>query len=120
MPNDSGSEWVQAFSGADLWEGEARTVELRREQVLLARLLGGGVRAYQGICPHQETLLALGEFDWDAGIVTCAAHHWQFRLEDGTGVNPDNCRLFRYEVRLDGDTINLGFPDGRPPRERPR
>ena len=112
MQSSAAVNWVEVASLDDLWEGEALDVEVDGEHVLIVHLPGGKVRAYQGVCPHQDYLLMDGEFDWEKGVLTCGAHHWQFRLEDGQALNPANCQLFRYEVRVDGNRILLGVPAG--------
>ena len=56
--------WVSASALDDLWEGDLLDVEVEGEQVMLVHLLEGGVKAYQGMCPHQEILLADGKVDW--------------------------------------------------------
>ena len=64
---------------------------------------GGEVRAYQGICPHQDIPLVEGTFD--AGLLVCRAHQWVFDAHTGEGINPGNCRLAEYPVRVDGDDV---------------
>lgn len=104
-------EWVRVAKEEDLWEGELLEVGSGRDTAIVIRLPGGEVRAYQGICPHQETLLADGDVDVERGILTCSSHLWQFRLSDGTGVNPASCRLARYDVRLQDGYVYLRYPE---------
>lgn len=104
--------WVRVAHEDDLWEGELLEVGSGRDTAIVLRLPGGEIRAYQGICPHQETLLADGDLDLERGILTCTAHTWQFRIADGTGVNPANCHLVRYDVRIDQGEIHLRYPEG--------
>ncbi|MER3424397.1 MAG: (2Fe-2S)-binding protein [Nitrospiraceae bacterium] len=114
MQSSSTAQWVEVARLDDLWEGESIDIEVDGEHILLVHLPGGSIRAYQGICPHQEYLLIDSDFDWEQGILTCGGHHWQFRLSDGQGVNPSNCQLFSYDVKVDGDRILLAVPqDGR-------
>ncbi len=80
--------WVDAADLGELWEGDVLDVEVAGEHVLLVRLLGGEVRAYQGLCPHQEMLLADGDFDADSGVLVCMGHLWEFDLRAGAGINP--------------------------------
>lgn len=106
--------WVRASSLDELWEGEILDVELDGEQVLLVHLPGGELRAYQGTCPHQEILLADGEWEPEQALLMCSGHNWEFDLRHGAGVNPAGCRLYTYPVRADGDTVLVGVPqDGR-------
>jgi hypothetical protein len=47
----------------DVWEGEMESFEVDGHEVLVTVLEGGDVRAYQGVCPHQDIPLAEGTFD---------------------------------------------------------
>jgi len=88
----------------DVWEDEmdAFTAADGRE-VLIVCLEGGEVKAFQGICPHQEMALADGTFE--GGVVTCHAHLWQFDATNGQGINPDDCHLAEYPVSIDGGDV---------------
>jgi len=102
--------WVNATTTDDLWEGDILDVEVEGEQVLLVHLLDGGVKAYQGMCPHQEILLADGKWDPDKALLLCGGHNWEFDLTSGAGLNPDGCRLYEFPVRVDGDDVLVGVP----------
>lgn len=112
--SDDGLNWVKATTLDDLWEGDFVDVEIDGEIVVIFHRECGQFRAFQGMCPHQEILLADGHIDFDEGTITCPAHEWQFSMENGRGINPRGCRLFQYDVRLDGDDVLIGVPtDGR-------
>lgn len=102
--------WFPVFSLDELWEGEMLDVDVEGERVLVIHLPGGKIVAYQGICPHQEIPLADGELK--NGTLTCMAHRWQFDAATGNGVNPKNCRLYTYEVKVEDDQVYVGFPEG--------
>jgi toluene monooxygenase system ferredoxin subunit len=104
--------WVEVGTLDDVWEGEMLEVEADGKPVLLMHFPGQVIVAYQGLCPHQEYSLAEGDVDEETAIVTCPAHSWQFDLRDGKGVNPSGCSLYRYETRIDGEAIFVGYPDG--------
>ena len=109
-------EWIAIATLDDLWEGEITDVQVGDEHILLVRLTGGDIRAYQGYCPHQKTALADGKLD--GYILTCAAHLWQFNLFTGEGVNPKGCQLYRYQSRVQDSTIFVGMfraDDGESP-----
>jgi toluene monooxygenase system ferredoxin subunit len=107
-------DWIRAATLEDLWEGEILDLEIGSDSVLLVHHLGGPIRAFQAICPHQETLLADGKWDEETGVLTCGAHNWQFDMRTGDGINPSRCRLYAYEVRMEGDDVFVGIPrDGR-------
>ena len=103
--------WVTAATGDDLWEGDLLDVEVDGEQVLLVHVLDGPVKAYQGMCPHQEVLLADGTWDPDTNRLLCPGHKWEFDLTNGSGLNPTGCQLYEYPVRVEDDRIVLGIPE---------
>lgn len=100
-------EWIAVASLDDLWEGEMTDVQVGDEHVLLVRLTGDDIRAYQGQCPHQKSLLADGELE--GNTLTCPAHMWQFNLSTGKGVNPEGCHLNRHESKVEDSTIFVGM-----------
>jgi toluene monooxygenase system ferredoxin subunit len=99
------NSWHEVATLDDLWEGDLLEVSVAGDAVLLAHLPGGVVRAYQGECPHSRYPLASGELDGD--VLTCAGHGWEFDLRTGRGVNPGNCRLRQFPVRVEGEQISV-------------
>lgn len=87
----------------DLWEGEMTEVEVDGHVIVLVRPEGENPRAFQGICPHQDIPLAEGKFD--GHVLMCRAHQWTFDASTGKGINPGDCRLAEYTVKLEGDDV---------------
>lgn len=104
--------WVRVASLDDLWEGEVAAVDVAGHHILLVHLEGGVIRAYQGICPHQEIKLVEGEFD--GRRLVCRGHRWEFDLTCGAGINPADCELAEYAVRVEDDHIYLCTEGVRP------
>lgn len=102
--------WVDAVDVEDLWQGDILDVEVDADQVLIVHHLDGTIKAFQGICPHQEVLLADGKWDEDKGILVCPGHNWEFDLTSGTGVNPEGCRLYEYPVQVVDGSVQVGIP----------
>lgn len=90
----------------DVWEGEMDSFDTETGVSVLVLGLGNGeYKAYQAMCPHQEVELVEGEFD--GKVLTCKAHLWQFEACNGKGINPKDCQLAEYPLRIDGDTIQV-------------
>jgi toluene monooxygenase system ferredoxin subunit len=102
--------WVKAAEADELWEGDILDVEVEGEQVLLVHAFDHPVKAYQGMCPHQEILLADGTFDPDTNRLLCPGHNWEFDLNDGSGINPMGCQLFEFPVKVEDEQIVVGIP----------
>jgi toluene monooxygenase system ferredoxin subunit len=104
--------WTRVGTLDDVWEGDATAVEVGGHYVLVVNVADHGVRAYQGMCPHQELKLVDGIVD--GRTLTCSGHLWDFDLLTGEGVNPKECRLAQYPVRLDGDDIYVSTDGVQP------
>ena len=115
--SDTGTDaltWVRALDEEDLWEGELTSMTVLDDSVLLVRLPGDEIKAYQGMCPHQEVELVDGDYDQDDFILTCPGHSWEFDVRDGAGVNPTTCRLFAFPTKVEDGAIYIGIPqDGQ-------
>ncbi|HEX3659274.1 MAG TPA: Rieske (2Fe-2S) protein [Pirellulales bacterium] len=66
---------------------------------------GGRYFALDDICPHMGASLSPGEVH--DGIVTCPWHAWRFRLCDGAWADNPKIKIDRFEVRVDGDDIQV-------------
>ena len=81
-------------------------------EVLVVRDREGVLRAFDGICPHEDSPLAEGYFD--GTTITCAMHGWMFDAVTGRGINPPNCRIAAYPIKVEGDDIYVDL-DGELP-----
>lgn len=115
MTDDPPLRWFDVPEAEGLWEGDLIDAEVAGEQVLVVHHVDGSFAAYQGMCPHQEILLADGKWDEDTATLTCSGHSWEFDLKAGAGINPAGCRLYRYPIEATGDgAVRVGIPqDGR-------
>jgi len=96
----------------DLWEGDMTEVEVDGQDILLVWPEGGEVSAYQSVCPHQDIPLIEGKLD--GCTLMCRAHQWTFDGRTGEGINPGDCRLARYPVKLEGDDIYVDTAGVKP------
>lgn len=96
----------------DIWEGEMSSFEVDGHEVVVAGLEGGEIRAYQGVCPHQDIPLVEGKFNGKTLI--CRAHQWVFDARTGKGINPGDCELAVYPVQIEGDDVLIDTADVKP------
>jgi toluene monooxygenase system ferredoxin subunit len=74
----------------EIWDGEMRGVNLDGHKVLLVKL-GADVYAYEDRCAHLGVALSQGTLAGD--VLTCSAHHYQYDVRTGHGVNPRSARM---------------------------
>ena len=89
--------------------------EVDGQPIVLVYPIDGEVVAIQGFCPHQQFSLAEGDFDGHK-VLTCSAHVWQFDVTTGQGINPQDCELARYPVKIEQDEIYVDIADTEPKR----
>ncbi|TVS86175.1 Rieske 2Fe-2S domain-containing protein [Mycobacterium helveticum] len=107
---DAPLKWVEVPEAQDLWEGDLVDAEVDGEQVLIVHHLDGSFAAYQGLCPHQEVLLADGKWDEESATLECSGHAWQFDMRSGEGINPAGCRLYQFPVEVTDGIVRIGIP----------
>lgn len=106
--------WFDVANADELWEGELVDFDVEGENVIVVHLAGGEIKAFQGMCPHQEIGLVTGEFDPDTCELACAGHSWEFDLRSGKGINPGGSQLYEFPARVVDDKIQVGIPqDGQ-------
>lgn len=81
----------------DLWEGELAPAVVGGVPVVLIRT-AAGVQAYEDRCAHLGVRLSEGTLD--GRVLTCRAHHWQYDVVTGRGVNPQSACLSRFAVEI--------------------
>ena len=72
---------------------------------------GDAVHAIDDVCPHMGASLADGHVE--GGIVTCPWHAWRFRLNDGTWADNPRIKIGSYQVRVQGDEVQVAVPEGK-------
>ncbi len=97
-------------------EGQAKAVHVGNKLIAVFRD-GGRFYALDDTCPHMGASLSGGEVA--NGIVTCPWHAWRFRLSDGAWADAPRVRTGCYEVRIEGDEIQIRVP-APPPRPQPQ
>jgi nitrite reductase (NADH) small subunit len=68
----------------------------------------GKFSAIDDFCPHMGASLAGG---WlEKGTVTCPWHAWRFCIRDGTWCDNPKIKIDAFEVRVEGDEIQVRVP----------
>ena len=86
----------------DLWSGEMLGVCVGGRRILLVRL-DSEIHAYEDRCAHLGVALSEGRLA--GGVLTCAAHEWQYDARSGRSINPKAAMLRRFPVRIEGGEI---------------
>ncbi|TAL80110.1 MAG: hypothetical protein EPN76_00035 [Burkholderiaceae bacterium] len=68
---------------------------------------GNGLRGVELACPHMKAPMSNGIMMGQGTMVRCPKHNFIFRLSDGKGVNCVGLNLKVYEVRRDGDGVEV-------------
>lgn len=103
--------FVRIASVDDLWSGEMRGYVVRGKKVLLVRL-EDSICAYEDRCAHLGVLLSKGSLE--GRVLTCSAHHWQYDVCTGAGVNPAAARLTAVPVEVIGREIAVDVREVTP------
>jgi nitrite reductase/ring-hydroxylating ferredoxin subunit len=102
-------EWVTVAKTEDLSDDEMIGVKVDDAEILVANV-GGEYRAIGAVCTHEGGPLPEGELF--QGIVTCPWHASEFDLKTGEVVTPPATEPEPvYEVRVEGDEIQVARPD---------
>ena len=103
------AEFQTVAKASDIAAGEMKLVDVDGEEVVIANV-DGEYFAFSNTCTHEGGPLVEGELDGDT--VTCPWHSTPFNVRTGEalegGVTDDPVLV--YEVRLEGDDIQIGKP----------
>lgn len=101
----------------DIPDGEGRSFAVNGRMVGVFNI-SGEYSAINDTCPHMGASLASGYVEGSA--VTCPWHAWRFCVKEGTWLDNPNAKVKTdaYEVRLDGNEIQVKVPP--PPKPAPQ
>ncbi len=97
----------------DIPSGEGRAYEVNGRMVAVF-LVDDVYQAIDDFCPHMGASLAGGLVE--DGTVMCPWHAWHFKLSDGTWCENPKISTDSFDVRVDGDDIQVLVPE-RPKAE---
>lgn len=91
----------------DIPEGQGRALSMGEREVAVFHV-AGRYYAMDDYCPHMGASLGSSEVHGD--IVVCDRHMWAFRLADGGCVDVPALVAETFEVRVEGDEIQVRIP----------
>jgi len=97
--------WVEVGCLQDLPRAGGRVVRMGKDTIALFRTVDDQVFALHDRCPHRGGPLSQGMVC--GHTVSCPLHGMVIDLETGNAVAPDEGRVSRYSVRIDGERIFL-------------
>jgi len=78
------SEWLEALKEAELAQGQAKSLSLEGQPLLLVHAEGEW-KAYKDHCSHAQ--VSLGDQALDAGSLTCPRHGARFDASTGAALS---------------------------------
>jgi toluene monooxygenase system ferredoxin subunit len=88
-----------------LVEGGMRLVIAESHVIILAWPDNGAIKAFQGVCPHTNTPLA--EAGFDGAVLTCPSHFWTWDANTGEPIDPKECWLAEYPVKIEDGIVYI-------------
>jgi len=95
-------------------EGEAKAFALNDKMVAVFNL-GSKYLAISDTCLHMGASLSTGYVEDE--VVMCPWHAWRFCLNEGTWLDNPKTKVDSYEVRVEGDEIQVMLKDVKPEEE---
>jgi nitrite reductase (NADH) small subunit len=98
------SEFTTVAKVGEIEEGKGMAYNCNGRTVAIF-LENGEYTAIDDICPHMGASLAAGYLE--DGLVACPWHAWRFCTKDGTWCDNPKIAVDSFEVRVDGDCIQV-------------
>ena len=102
------SEFTTVAKVGSIPEGRGETFTIGKRLVAVFNR-GGEYFAIDDLCPHQGASLGAGDLD-ETGAVICPWHAWRFCVADGTWCDNPKLGVETFEVRLNGEEIQVRVP----------
>jgi len=94
----------RVIAADELWDGEMRSCVVSGRRVLLVRV-GDDVRAFEDRCAHLGVPLSEGTLC--GHVLTCSAHHYEYDVRTGCGINPRTVKLVEFPLRIENGAITV-------------
>lgn len=106
-------EFVEVGRAGELPPGKMRRIDLRGRRILLANV-AGHYCAVDDTCTHEEASLSTGVLEGEH--VKCPLHNSRFNVCTGKALEePAEEDLRTYPVRVEGERVLVGLPEGETP-----
>lgn len=101
------SGFITVAKTGEIPEGRGKPFTVGNREIALF-FVGGRYYAMDDYCPHMGASLGTsGVYD---ETVVCSRHMWAFRLCDGRCVDVPTLKAETFEVRVEGDEIQVRLP----------
>lgn len=105
------AEFVTVAKVGEIPEGRGKPFKVGDREVAIF-FIEGKYYALNDYCPHMGASLGVsGVFD---DMVICDRHQWAFKLADGSCPDVPGLQAETYEVRVEGDEIQVALPEAEP------
>jgi 3-phenylpropionate/trans-cinnamate dioxygenase ferredoxin subunit len=105
--------FIEAGKAGELAPGAMKRIDVRGRRILLANV-DGRLCAADDTCTHEEASLSTGVLQGE--LVKCPLHGSRFNVRTGEALEePAEENLRTYPVRLEGERILIGLPEGETP-----
>ena len=101
------SEFTSVAKLGDIPEGQGKVFTIGDRRVAVFHV-AGEYCALDDRCPHMGASLGLGRLR--EGTAICDRHLWAYRLSDGVCVEAPKLKAETFEVRIEGDQIQVRVP----------
>lgn len=105
------SDFVTVAKVGEITEGDGRAFAVNGRMVAVF-MMNGEYYAIDDYCPHMGASLATGSIY--KGAVTCPWHAWRFSLQDGTWLDNPKVKVDSFQIRVEGDEIQVLVPPKAP------
>ncbi len=98
------SDFTTVARVGEIPEGASKTITVG-DRVVAVFHVAGRYYALNDYCPHMADSLGMGEID--RATVICNRHGWAYQLDDGACVDVPELTAETFEVRVEGDEIQV-------------
>ncbi len=105
------SQFVKAAETTDVQPGDCLGVKVEGVFIGIYNI-DGNYYAMNNICPHLGGVLTYGFLD--DNVVTCPLHMWEFDVQTGKCIWPEQETLPTYPVKIEGNDILVDVDSPQP------